>query len=62
MVNSQIHTVDKFLNIMKNAPSHYNEMTFLDFYMEYKDYRLPEDFINFILDDWLDYTGVVYYE
>jgi hypothetical protein len=60
--NNQIHTVDEFLNIMQYAPDHYNEMTFLGCYMEYKDYRLPEDFTKFTLDEWLDYTGAVYYE
>jgi hypothetical protein len=60
--NNGIHTVDEFLNIMKYAPLHYNEMTFLGFNMEYKDYRLPDDFINFTLDEWLEYTGAVYYK
>jgi hypothetical protein len=36
-------------------------MTFLGFNMEYKDYLLPNDFIHFSLDEWLDYTGAVYY-
>jgi hypothetical protein len=47
---------------MKYAQFHYNEMTFLGFNMEYKDYRLPDDFINFTLDEWLDYTGADYYK
>ncbi len=59
--NTGIHTVDEFLNIMKYAPFHYNEMTFLGFNMEYKDYHLPDDFIHFTLDEWLDYTGAVYH-
>ncbi len=59
--NNEIHTIGEFLNIMTYAPQHYNEMTFLDFNMEYKDYRLPNDFILFTLDDWLDYTGAIYY-
>lgn len=60
--NNEIHTVDEFLNIMKYAQFHYNEMTFLGFNMEYKDYRLPDDFINFTLDEWIDYTGAEYYK
>ena len=58
--NNEIHTIDEFLNIMTHAPQHYNEMTLLDFNMEYKNYRLPNDFILFTLDDWLDYTGAIY--
>jgi hypothetical protein len=60
--NSGFHTEDEFLNIMKHAPFHYNEMTFLGFKMEYKDYHLPDDFNNFTLDEWLDYTGAEYYK
>ncbi len=59
--DNEIHTVDEFLNIMSYAPAHYHEMTFLGFNMEYKDYLLPNDFIHFSLDEWLDYTGAVYY-
>ena len=60
--NLQKHTIDEFLNIMKDAPEHYYEMKNLGFYMEYKDYHLPDDFDKFSLEDWLDYTGAVYHE
>jgi hypothetical protein len=55
-----IHSVEEFLNIMKNASSHYDEMTSLGFDMEYKNYLLPHDFIQFTLEEWLDYTGATY--
>jgi hypothetical protein len=55
-----IHSVEEFLNIMKNASSHYDEMTSLGFDMEYKNYLLPDDFIQFTLEEWLDYTGATY--
>jgi len=60
--DSQIHTIDEFLNIMTHAPGHYHEMKSLGFYMEYKNYNLPADFDKFTLNDWLDYTGAVYYD
>ena len=57
-----VHSVEEFLNIMKNAPTHYREMTSMGFDMEYKDYLLPEDFQKFSLNEWLDYTGAGYYD
>jgi len=60
--DSQKHTIDEFLNIMTHAPGHYYEMKSLGFYMEYKNYDLPVDFDKFTLEEWLDYTGAVYYE
>ena len=60
--DSQIHTIDEFLNIMTHAPGHYDEMKSLGFYMEYKNYDLPADFDKFTLEEWLDYTGAVYYD
>jgi hypothetical protein len=59
---SEIHSIQEFLDIMKHAPSHYYEMTSLGFDMEYKTYLLPDDFINFTLEEWIDYTGAEYYE
>jgi hypothetical protein len=58
--DTEIHSVEEFLNIMKNASSHYDEMTSLGFDMEYKNYLLPDDFIQFTLEEWLDYTGATY--
>lgn len=58
---SGIHSIEEFLNIMKHAPLHYYEMTSLAFEMEYKNYLLPNDFINFTLEEWIEYTGAEYY-
>lgn len=54
---SEIHSIEEFLNITKNAPLHYYEMTSLGFDMEYKNYLLPDDFINFTLEEWIEYSG-----
>jgi hypothetical protein len=59
---SEIHSVEEFLNIMKGADSHYYEMSFYGIDMEYKNYMLPSDFVKFTLEEWLDYTGAVYYD
>ena len=61
---SEIHTVDEFLNIMKSEDSlkHYYEMSYYGFDMEYKNYVLPYDFLRFTLDEWLDYSGAEYIE
>jgi len=62
--DSEIHSVEEFLNIMKSEDSlkHYYEMSSYGIDMEYKTYILPYDFIKFTLDEWLDYSGAVYYE
>lgn len=59
---SEIHSIDEFLNITKNASLHYYELTSLGFDMEYKNYLLPNDFINFTFDEWIDYSGATYYD
>ena len=59
---SEIHSIEEFLDIMKHASFHYYEMTSLGFDMEYKTYLLPHDFIKFTLEEWLDYTGAKYYD
>ena len=46
---------------MKSAEGHYYEMSSLGFDMEYKNYLLPTDFIKFTLEEWLDYSGAIYY-
>ena len=58
---SEIHSVEEFLNIMKNAPLHYYEMTSLGFDMEYKNYLLPLGFMQFTLEEWIEYSGATYY-
>jgi len=59
---SNNHSIEEFLNIMKHASSHYYEMTSLGFEMEYKNYSLPNDFIQFTLEEWIDYSGATYYD
>lgn len=61
---SEIHTIEEFLNIMKSedALKHYYEMSSYGVNMEYKNYVLPNDFLNFTLDEWLDYSGAQYIE
>ena len=59
--DSGIHSIEEFLNITKNASSHYYEMTSLGFDMKYKNYLLPDDFINFTLEEWIEYSGATYY-
>ena len=59
---SEIHSIEEFMKIMKKAPEHYVAMTSLGFDMEYKNYYLPNDFSKFSLEEWLDYTGAVYYD
>ena len=59
---SEMHSIEEFLNIAKNASSHYYEMTSLGFEMEYKNYLLPDDFTKFTLEEWIDYSGATYSE
>ena len=59
---SEIHSVEEFLNIMKHANTHYYEMSSYGFDMEYKNYVLPADFEKLTLEEWLEYTGAIYYE
>jgi hypothetical protein len=47
---------------MKHAETHYYEMSFYGLDMEYKNYLLPSDFNKFTLEEWLDYSGAVYYD
>ena len=57
---TEIHSIEEFLNIMKHALPHYYEMTSLGFDMEYKNYSLPDDFIKFTLEEWIEYTGATH--
>jgi hypothetical protein len=59
---SEIHSVEEFLTIMKHANTHYYEMSSYGFDMEYKNYVLPADFEKLTLEEWLEYTGAIYYE
>jgi hypothetical protein len=59
---SEIHSIEEFLNITKNASLHYYEMISLGLEMEYKNYLLPHDFIKFTLKEWIEYSGATYYD
>jgi len=61
---TEIHSIEEFLNIMNHpdSHSHYYEMTSFGFDMEYKNYLLPDDFIKFTLEEWIDYSGAKYYD
>ena len=59
---SEIHSIEEFLNIMKNASEHYYEMTSFGLDMEYKDYSLPDAFTRFTLEEWIEYSGATYYD
>lgn len=59
---SEIHSIEEFLDIMKNASFHYYEMTSNGINMEYKNYVLPADFTRFTLEDWIEYSGAIYYD
>ena len=59
-----IHSIEEFLNIMNHPDSHihYYEMTSYGVDMEYKNYLLPDDFVKFTLEEWIDYCGAEYYD
>lgn len=59
---TEIHSIEEFLNIMSYASDHYYEMTSYGVDMEYKNFVLPDDFTKFALADWLDYSGALYYD
>jgi hypothetical protein len=61
---TEFHSIDEFLNIMKYAPLHYYQMKHYlnEVDMEYKDYSLPDDYSKFTLEEWLEYSGAKYYE
>ena len=61
---TEIHSIEEFLNIMNHPDSHkhFYEMTSFGVNMEYKKYSLPDDFIKFTLEDWIDYSGAKYYD
>ena len=59
---SELHSIEEFLTIMKNASLHYYEMTSYGFDIEYKNYLLPDEFTKFTLEEWIDYSGATYYD
>ena len=58
------HTEKEFLDIMNHpdSHSHYYVMSSYGVDMEYKNYLLPDDFIRFTLEEWIDYSGAKYYD
>lgn len=62
---SNIHTVQQFLEIMNREFTNKNwlndPMYLLSgsnhYQLQYKDWNLPEDFKKFKLPDWIDYSG-----
>jgi hypothetical protein len=61
---SEIHTIEEFLSIVlsKEALEHYYEITHYGIDTSYKNYNLPNDFLNFTIEDWMEYTGAIYYD
>ncbi len=58
------HTIDEFLQIMKNEYTDKSwkqelEIVPREYYDElcFKDWVLPDDFVFFRLEDWLEYSG-----
>jgi len=64
------HTEQEFIDIMNREFTYKNwnhELTIIPRYrhyqLNYKDWILPEQFILFSLQDWLDYSGAeIYYQ
>ena len=57
--NSEIHTEPEFLKIMKKEFmwKNWNKEISWPAQLEFKDWILPDDFIFFTLDDWIEYSG-----
>ena len=57
---SGYHTVDDFLNIMKKEFTHKewkHDFRERHYQLQFKDWILPDDFVFFSLDDWIEYSG-----
>lgn len=57
---SGVHTPERFLEIMEREIQNKNEknpLLRLVKYSKFKDFILPDDFIFFTLEDWVDYSG-----
>ena len=47
----------------RNTPTTLDQdLTRVNVKAEYKKYLLPDDFIKFTLEEWIDYTGAEYYD
>ena len=61
---SEIHTESEFLSIMNREFTYKNWMLDLlrvprerPYQLRFKDWILPDEFICFTLEDWLEYSG-----
>ena len=54
-----IHTEQEFLDIMNKEFTHkdWNKSISWPAQLEFKDWVLPDDFIFFTLNDWIEYSG-----
>ena len=54
-----IHTEQEFLDIMNKEFTHkdWNKGISWTAQLEFKDWVLPDDFIFFTLNDWIEYSG-----
>jgi hypothetical protein len=59
-----IHTEAEFLNIMKKVVTwkDWNKTFFLPIQLQFKNWYLPDDFIFFTLNDWIEYSGAESYD
>ena len=58
---NEIHTEQEFLDIMKKEfiwKDRNNAVTW-PAQLQFKDWCLPDDFIFFTLDDWIEYSGAI---
>tara|TARA_B110001454_G_scaffold217567_1_gene243214 strand:- start:570 stop:851 length:282 start_codon:yes stop_codon:yes gene_type:complete len=56
---NEIHTEQEFLDIMKTyfMWKDWNKEVSWSAQLQFKDWVLPDDFIFFTLDDWIEYSG-----
>lgn len=56
-----VFTEEEFVKIMNDTVTHKDWKKVPDFVktiqLDYKDWILPDDFIFFTLDDWIEYSG-----
>lgn len=56
---NELHTEQEFLNIMKThfMWKNWNKEISWPAQLQFKDWVLPDDFIFFTLEDWIEYAG-----
>ena len=59
-----IHTEQEFLDIMNKEITHkdWNNSISWPAQLQFKDWVLPDDFIFFTLQDWIEYAGAGSYD